>query len=79
MFRLKRVVSIVLLLLVIGVGTPQVFADGPTETPGGPEICTSAPEYQCPTGPTETPGYAGPTETPGFVDQIIFLFSTLIP
>ncbi len=79
MFRLKRVVAIVLLLLVVSVGTPQVFADGPTETPGTPEICTNAPEVACPTGPTETPGYAGPTETPGLVDQIILLISTLIP
>ena len=71
MFRLKRVVAIVLLVVAIGVGAPQVFAeDGPTETPGIPVV-------NC--GPTETPGNAGPTETPGIVENIIYLLSTLIP
>lgn len=69
MFKLKRIVVIVLLLLVVGLGTPQVFADGPTETPG----ITSG-------GPTETPGCTGPTETPGIIENIlVYLVSTLIP
>ncbi|HEX8000685.1 MAG TPA: hypothetical protein VF528_20055 [Pyrinomonadaceae bacterium] len=79
MFRLRRVVATVLLLLVIGAGAPRVFAQGPTETPGTPEICANTPEAPCPTGPTETPGFAGPTETPGLVDNIIYLIVTLIP
>jgi hypothetical protein len=78
MFRLKRVFAIVLLLLVVSVGTPQVFAgDGPTETPG---ITVAGPtETPGIAGPTETPGQAGPTETPGLIDNIIYFLSTLIP
>lgn len=70
MFRLKRIVGILLLLLVVGLGTPHVYADdGPTETPGKASV-----------GPTETPGRTGPTETPGIVEGIIvYLVSTLLP
>ena len=80
MYRMKRIVAIALLVIAVGVGTPQVFAEGPTETPG--YTATS-------TGPTETPGRTGtaqsidvegPTETPGFFDTIlIYLVSNLIP
>ncbi len=80
MYRMKRIVAIVLLLLVVGAGAPQVFADGPTETPG--YIATY-------TGPTETPGQAGttqttdtegPTETPGIFESLLtYLVTTLIP
>ena len=79
MYRMKRIVAIVLLLLVFSAGTPQVFAEGPTETPGQTAIFT---------GPTETPGQAGttqtsdadgPTETPGiFESMIIYVVTTLI-
>ena len=78
MLRLKRIVAIVLLLLVIGMGTPQVFAgDGPSETPG----MTNPGPSETPglNGPSETPGYNGPSETPGIVDDIITLISSLIP
>lgn len=78
MYRMKRVVAIVLLLLVVGIGTPHVSAnEGPTETPG----YTSTQK-----GPTETPGFSspaeeeGPTETPGYFEGILIsLFSSLIP
>lgn len=80
MYRMKRIVATALLVLAVGVGTPQVFAEGPTETPGYTATAT---------GPTETPGRTGtansidvdgPTETPGFFDTIlIYLVSNLIP
>jgi hypothetical protein len=80
MFRLKRVVAIVLLVVAIGVGAPQVFAeDGPTETPGTPVVLSGPTETPGITGPTETPGQSGPTETPGIVNDIIYLLATLIP
>jgi hypothetical protein len=66
-YRIKRIVALALLLLVIGAGTPQVFADdGPTETPGNPVP-----------GPTP-PQIPGPTETPGIINGlIIFIVSTI--
>jgi hypothetical protein len=75
MFRVKRIVAIVLLLVVIGMGAPQVFAEGPSETPG----VTGPSETPGHTGPSETPGYNGPSETPGLVNDIILFLSTLIP
>ena len=80
MCRVKRIVAVALLLVVVGAGTPQVFAEGPTETPG----YTS----QTKINPAETPGLAsttttgeeGPTETPGYFDSIlIYIVSSLIP
>lgn len=81
MYRMKRIVAIALLMLAVGVGTPQVFAEGPTETPGYTSQKTT-------TGPTETPGEPdesaipgvdGPMETPGFLEEVlIYLASTLI-
>lgn len=78
MRRLKRIVAVVLLLLVVGLNTPQVFAEGPSETPG----ITSGGPSETPglTGPSETPGLAGPSETPGIIDAIVsYLVSNLIP
>lgn len=78
MLKLKRIVAVVLLLLVVGLNTPQVFADGPSEIPG----ITSGGPSETPglTGPSETPGLAGPSATSGFFDTIIsYLVSTLIP
>jgi hypothetical protein len=67
MHRMKRIVATLLLLVVIGLGTPQVFAgDGPSETPTvGVKITT---EISDPTG-----------ETPSVVASIIYFLSTLIP
>lgn len=86
MQRMKRIVAIVLLLLVVGLGTPQVFAEGPTETPGiTVQSPTETPDLAGPTeipgltGPTEMPGGPGPTETPGIVAGLINLVLTLIP
>lgn len=80
MFRLKRVVAIALLVVAIGMGAPQVFAnDGPTETPGIPVMNSGPTETPGIVGPTETPGHTGPTETPGIVNDIIYFLSTLIP
>lgn len=78
MLKLKRIVAVILLVLVVGLSTPQVFADGPSETPG----ITSGGPSETPglTGPSETPGLAGPSETPGIFDTIIgYLVSNLIP
>jgi hypothetical protein len=86
MHRMKRFVTLVLLLLVVGLGTPQVFAEGPTETPGiTAHNPTQTPGVTGPTetpgqaGPTETPGEPGPTETPGIIAGLIYFVSTLIP
>jgi hypothetical protein len=68
MFKVKRIVAIVLLLLVIGMGTPQVFAEGPSELPG---VTNS--------GPSELPGHNGPSELPGIVNDIINLVASFIP
>jgi hypothetical protein len=70
MYRIKRIVVVVLLLLVVGLGTTRVSADdGPTEIPATVQQ-----------GPTITPGNDGPTETPAMIDSIIiYLVSTLIP
>lgn len=70
MYRIKRIVVVVLLLLVVGLGTTRVSAgDGPTETPSAAQP-----------SPTEGPGNSGPTETPSLIDGIIiYLVSTLIP
>lgn len=66
MYRMKKIVAIVLLLLVVSLGAPQAFAsdDGPSETPG---IVAS----------TNTSD--GPSETPGFFETVFNLLSTLIP
>lgn len=69
--------------LVLGVGAPGVFADGPQETPGsgagGRQECP--PESQCSSdGPQETPGLSGAQETPGaaIMDAIITLATTFV-
>jgi hypothetical protein len=64
---MKRIVATLLLLVVIGIGTPQVFAeDGPSETPTvGVKITT---EITDPAG-----------ENPGIVANIVYFLSTLIP
>lgn len=70
MYRIKRIVAVVLLLLVVGLGTTRVFAEeSPTETPAAAQQ-----------GPSVTPTNAAPTETPAMFDSIIiYLVSTLIP
>lgn len=70
MFKIKRIVAIVLLLVVVGLGTVPAFAaDGPSEMPGLAVV-----------GPSEMPGLTGPSETPGIFDAIfIFVVSNLIP
>ena len=70
MYRIKRIVVVVLLLLVVGLGTTRVYAnDGPTETPAGAQQL-----------PTDVSNNTGPTETPAMIDSIIFyLVSTLVP
>jgi hypothetical protein len=66
MYRMKRIVATVLLLLVMGLGTPQVFADGA----GATSVVK----------PTEMPGVATPVDPLGMIDQIvIYIVSDLIP
>jgi hypothetical protein len=80
MYRMKRVVAIALLVLAVGVGTPQVFAEGPTETPGYTASSSGPTETPGRTGTTTSTDLEGPTETPGFFDAIfIYLVSNLIP
>jgi hypothetical protein len=71
MKRMKKLVAIVLMAMVLGVGAPAAFADGPVETPG---VTTS--------GPVETPGVttAGPVETPGqtLIDILVLLATNLV-
>jgi hypothetical protein len=65
---MKRITATVLLLLVVGLGTPQVFAD---DAGGGGTSVTK---------PTETPGGATPIDPLGTIDGIIiFIASNLIP
>lgn len=70
MVRMKRIVATMLLLLVVCLGTPQVFADGPTETPAATN-----------NGPitTQPPTVDGPTETPAMIEALIILVTDLIP
>ncbi|MBV9957578.1 MAG: hypothetical protein JO360_04120 [Acidobacteria bacterium] len=61
---MKKFVAVLLMTLVLGVGAPAVFAEGPQETPG---ICGTQ-ESGKDEGPQETPGKTdGPQETPGRV------------
>lgn len=65
MYRMKRIVANVLLLLVMGLGTPQVFADA-----GATSVVK----------PTEMPGYTTPADPLGTIDEIvIYIVSNLIP
>lgn len=72
MNKAKRLIAIMLLALVVGLGTPQAFA-GPSETPG----VTVTVE-----GPSETPGITvtvdGPSETPGIVAAILQYLASII-
>lgn len=71
--RIKRLVAIGLMVLVLGVGAPSVFAEGPQETPGSGTERTE--------GPQETPGQIdGPQETPGEIvlNVIITLATTVL-
>jgi len=66
MYRMKRIVATVLLLLVMVMGTPQVFADDA----GATSVVK----------PTETPGIATSGDPLGLIDQIvIYIVSDLIP
>lgn len=60
MTKFRKLVAIVCLGLMLGVGTPAAFA-GPQETPG----CGGPQETPGLSGPQETPGKCGPQETPG--------------
>ncbi len=67
--KVRKLMAVVLMAMVLGVGAPAVFAEGPQETPG---MC----------GPQETPGSmaGGPQETPGslILDVIVTLATTLV-
>lgn len=66
--KVRKLIAVVLMAMVLGVGAPVVFAEGPQETPG---MC----------GPQETPGRTdGPQETPGSIilDVMITLATTLV-
>ena len=66
--KLRKLIAVVLMAIVLGVGAPAIFAEGPQETPG---------IY----GPQETPGKTdGPQETPGslILDVIVTLATTLV-
>lgn len=70
MYSIKRIVAVVLLLVVVGLGTPRVFADdGPTETP------TTGTQIISTDGSDDT----GPTETPTLGTSIITYLISLIP
>jgi hypothetical protein len=64
---MKKLIAVVLMVLVLGVGAPVVWADGIQETPGV-------------TGIQETPGVTGIQETPGSImlDVIVTLATTLV-
>ncbi|HEY0404942.1 MAG TPA: hypothetical protein VGC89_04400 [Pyrinomonadaceae bacterium] len=65
---MKRIVATVLLLLVMGLGTPQVFADDPLNATG------VTPK------PTELPGSAAPGDSQGTIDDLlIYIVSSVIP
>jgi len=70
MYRMKRIVATLLLLLVMGLGTPQVFAQGtvkPTETPG---VAVTI----------QPPGDTPTNNVSDVIDEVvIYLLSTLIP
>lgn len=77
MDRMKKLLAIALMAMVLGVGTPAVFADGPSETPGiiGPSETPGKND-----GPSETPGQTGPSETPGrmMIEIIVYLATNLV-
>ncbi|HEX8491391.1 MAG TPA: hypothetical protein VF658_00990 [Pyrinomonadaceae bacterium] len=76
---MKRIVAIALLMLAVGVGTPQVFAEGATETSGFAQNLTGPSETPGRTGTAQSTDEEGPSETPGFFeDVLIYLASTLI-
>lgn len=79
MYRMKRIVAIALLLVAVGVGTPQVFAEGPTETTGYTQQLTGPSETPGRTGTAQSTDEEGPSETPGYFEEVlIYLVSTLI-
>lgn len=77
---MKKLIAIVLMVLVLGVGAPVVWADGIQETPGGG---TGGGGTQATTdriGTQETPGNTGTQETPGSIilNVIVTLATTLV-
>jgi hypothetical protein len=73
MLRMKRFLTITLLMLVVGLGTPAAFADGNAESPG---IKTT--ETITLDGNAEAPGVTGNAEAPGFMTTVLIYLDVII-
>jgi hypothetical protein len=77
---MKKLIAVVLMTIVLGVGAPAVWADGIQETPGGGMGGGGTQGTTDRNGAQETPGVTGTQETPGslILDVIVTLATTLV-
>ena len=75
MRRMKVFLTITLLILVMGLGTPAAFADGNAESPG---ITTTTTEEITLDGNAEAPGVTGNAEAPGFMTTALIYLDIII-
>ena len=74
---MRKLIAVMLLPAVAGVGAPSVSADGPQESPGvraigpqeSPGVIGGPQESPGGKGPQESPGVKGPQESPGVAGQ----------
>lgn len=74
---MRKLIAVMLLAAVAGVGAPSVSADGPQESPGvraigpqeSPGVIGGPQESPGGKGPQESPGVKGPQESPGVAGQ----------
>jgi hypothetical protein len=72
MKKFNALAAISVLTLVIGLSTPRVYAEGPTETPGMTKASVSS------STDSEPSTADGPTETPGFFETLGYILSLVI-
>lgn len=77
MQTVRKFFSVMLLALVVGLGTPTIFADGVVETPGVKSTTTQT-TTTTEDGLTSETSYAGLVETPGFMATAIIYLDVII-
>jgi hypothetical protein len=78
MHSMKKFFAITLLALLVGLGTPAIYADGTAESPGVHSAPTSDKVSVTAEGTAESPGYLGTAESPGFMATVFIYLNVLV-
>lgn len=78
---MKKFFAIALLTMMVGLGTPAVFADGNAESPGITSSSTTTTSTNTTTtvnGTAESPGVTGSAESPGLITDVLIYLNALV-